>query len=165
MPSKLKIKMGHIEFEYEGDAQFDKDAIKDLFTHLESLVGVTPAAAFESPTPSGSGTEMTQQALNGLSNLHINSVAAKLGVSTGGELAVAAAAHIQIANSKPSFTRKELLDTMKAATQHYNANMSSNLSKMLTSLVTSKRANQLNQNDYSLSASELQSLKAKLGAE
>lgn len=73
MPSKLKIKMGHIEFEYEGDAQFDKDAIKDLFTHLESLVGVTPAAAFESAPPAvdypGVGIAGSEGGSHELSNL------------------------------------------------------------------------------------------------
>jgi hypothetical protein len=28
MPTKLKIKMGHIEFEYEGDAPYDTESVK-----------------------------------------------------------------------------------------------------------------------------------------
>ena len=42
MPTKLKIRMGHIEFEYEGDAIYDNEAVKDLFSHIESLAGAAP---------------------------------------------------------------------------------------------------------------------------
>jgi hypothetical protein len=42
MPTKLKIKMGHIEFEYEGEAPYDTESVKDLFTHLETLMSAAP---------------------------------------------------------------------------------------------------------------------------
>lgn len=168
MPSKLKIKMGHIEFEYEGDAQFDKDAIKDLFTHLESLVGVTPAAAFESG-PGGSADSAHPASSGGgdgddLSNLAANTIAARLSVKTGPDLVIAAAATLQIAQGKESFNRKQLLEAMQSAKTYYKASMGSNLSPAINTLVSGKRINSLNNNEMSLSAAELTTLRAKIAA-
>ena len=168
MPSKLKIKMGHIEFEYEGDAQFDKDAIKDLFTHLESLVGVTPAAAFESTPPAadhpGAGIAGSEGGNHELSNLAANTVAARLSVKTGSDLAIAAAATLQLSQGQDSFTRKQLLEAMQSAKTYYKTSMGSNLSKALDVLISSKRINSLSNNEMSLSAAEVASLKGKLVA-
>lgn len=172
MPSKLKIKMGHIEFEYEGDTQFDKDAIKDLFTHLESLVGVTPGTFLEGPA-SGSGDGggalggslgVGQNGGDELSNLAANTVAARLGVKTGPELAIAAAATLQIAQGKDSFTRKQLLEVMQSAKTYYKTSMGSNLGAALSTLVGTKRINALNNNEMSLPAAEIASLRAKIAA-
>lgn len=92
-------------------------------------------------------------------------MASKLGVKSGSDLVIASAAHLQLVSGQASFIRKEVLDTMKSATTYYNANMSSNLTKMIDSLITGKRLNQLNQSDYSLTANELATSKAKLLAQ
>lgn len=165
MPSKLKIKMGHIEFEYEGDAQFDAVAIKDLFSHLESLVGVTPPGAFDTPTPAA-GELAGPEGGNGNSALNYSSttIASKLGASTGPDLAIAAAAHLQLVSNKESFKRHELLETMKSAKSYYKAAMSGNLSKMLATLIAAGKVNELSNSEYSLSATEQANLKARLAA-
>lgn len=166
MLSKLKIKMGHVEFEYEGDAHFDAGAIKDLFSHLESLVGATPAAAFDSsPAP------IVVQPLGGAGgerpafNYSPNTIAAKLGAETGSDLLLAGAAYLQFVNGRESFKRQELHDAMKAAKNYYKANMSGNLSRMIAGLVSAGRINELSNSDFSLSAAEQSTLKGRLGAE
>lgn len=70
--------------------------------------------------------------------LRANSVAQKLKAKSGSEMTVAAAATLQLYDEKQTFTRTELLDTMKKATMHRNANISSNLTKILGTLVGSK---------------------------
>ena len=166
MASKLKIKMGHIEFEYEGDAQFDIEAIKDLFSHLESLVGVTPAAAFDTPS-SPPANQPPESASGGepMLNYSPNTIAAKLGAETGPDLLLAAAAHLQFVNGRDSFKRQELHDAMKAAKSYYKANMSGNLSKMIATMVSSGRINELSNSEFSLSAAEQSALKGRLAAE
>jgi hypothetical protein len=166
MPSKLKIKMGHIEFEYEGDAQFDNEAIKDLFSHLESLVGVTPAAAFDAPLGHPAGQPHESPGVGELPlNYSPNTIAAKLGAETGADLLLAAAAYLQFVNARESFKRQELHDAMKAAKSYYKANMGGNLSKMLAGLVSAGRINELSNSEFSLSAAEQSSLKGRLAAE
>lgn len=166
MPSKLKIKMGHIEFEYEGDSQFDGESIKDLFSHLETLVGVTPAAEFMTTSNNPSGTVFAA-APSGSSplNYSTNTLAAKLGAETGPDLLLAGAAYLQFVDGRESFKRQELHDAMKAAKSYYKANMSGNLSKMLASLVSAGRINELSNSEFSLSAAEQTALKARLAAE
>lgn len=162
MPSKLKIKMGHVEFEYEGDAHFDADAIKDLFSHLESLVGVAPAAAFDS-SPSLSGGQPGEAGEEQVAfNYSPNTIAAKLGAETGPDLLLAGAAYLQFVNGRESFKRQELHDAMKGAKSYYKANMGGNLSKMIAGLVSSGRVNELSNSEFSLSAAEQANLKGRL---
>jgi hypothetical protein len=168
LASKLKIKMGHLEFEYEGDAQFDTTAIKDLFTHLENLVGVTPAAAFENAANHGAatadaGTSADYAGTN--INMAVGTIAARLSVSSGPDLAIAAAAHLQLAQGMTSFKRADLLTAMQSATAYYKASMGGNLSKCLKTLVSSKKLNELTGGAYSLTAGEQTSLRARLEAE
>ncbi|MGH6760242.1 MAG: hypothetical protein ACRECW_01445 [Phyllobacterium sp.] len=167
MTSKLKIKMGHVEFEYEGDAQFDTAAIKDLFSHLESLVGVTPVAAFNSTQDNGVTTAAGTSDDNAATNLNmaVGTIAARLSVTSGPELAIAAAAYLQLAQKKASFNRADLLSAMKSATGYYKSSMSSNLSQSLKTLVSSKQLNELTGSAYSLTAAEQTSLRARLEAE
>lgn len=167
MPSKLKIRMGHIEFEYEGDAQFDTEAIKDLFTHLESLVGITPAAAFD---VSAAIPVAPVDALNGSGvepelNYSPNTIAARLNATTGPDLLLAAAAYLQLVKGHESFQRQAVLDTMKIAKTYYKANMRGNLSKMISTLVGAGRINELANSEFSLSATEQTAIRTRLAAE
>lgn len=159
MPTKLKIKMGHIEFEYEGDAAYDNEAVKDLFTHMESLMVSAAPGAFDNPDHvlSGGG-DTTPSTIN----LSIQSVCAHMKAKSGSEVAMAAAAHLQICEGKTSFTRKELLSGMQNANGYYNQAMSGNLTKILKGLIGSKRIMALSGEQMALSASELASAKAQL---
>ncbi|MNY49056.1 hypothetical protein D3C86_1844460 [compost metagenome] len=76
-------------------------------------------------------------------------------------MAVAAAATLQIFDDKQTFTRSELLETMKKATMHYKDSMSGNLSKMLGTLVGSK-FNQVSDGVYSLTSDAYHELETQL---
>jgi hypothetical protein len=164
MPTKLKIKMGHIEFEYEGEAPYDTEAVKDLFTHLETLMGAAPPGAFDTPPPppSSNGVDPDASAPSDFGNLAPNTVAARLNAKTGTDVAIAAGAHLQICLGKDTFNRDELRTNMQAQTNYYSAGMSGNLTKILKGLIASKRINSLANDQMSLSAGEIANLKAKL---
>lgn len=164
MTAKLRIKAGPVEFEYEGEAPLAVTDIKELFSYIETLfkspmaaevpeasalTKLLPAPASD-PAPTASGPK-----------LHVNSVAQKLKTKSGSELAVAAAATLQFYDNKETFTRTELLDTMKKATMYYNSNMSGNLTKSLGTLVGAK-FNQISDGVYSLASEEYQKLAAQL---
>lgn len=161
MSTKLKIKMGHIEFEYEGDAVYDKEAVKDLFSHIESMMVSVPKA-FDTPPSFGNGDAPVGGKTGELANLGMNTVAARLDVKSGPDLVMCASAYLQICQGKPTFSRRELLKAMQEATSHYNSGMNKNLSNFLKALITGKRLNSLAEDKMSLAASEIGSMKAKL---
>lgn len=164
MASRLKIKIGTVEFEYEGDTGFDIATIQELLTHLQSVVTTLPARAISAPF-SATDEQFGGRASAGdgdLANLSANTVAARLEVKTGTDMAVAAAAYLQLCQNKETFTRKDLLDTMQSAKTYYKTSMGSNLTKSIDTLIAGKRINSLNNNEMSLSAAELTSVKARL---
>lgn len=164
MTAKVRIKAGPVEFEYEGETELGVTDIKDLFSHIETLFKVPVLA--EGGEAHGPATPAAPAGDSGVANgggpkLHVNSVAQKLKAKTGSEVAVAAAATLQICDGKQTFSRTELLDMMKKATMHYSANMSGNLTKILGTLVGSK-FNQISDGVYSLTSGEYQKLAAQL---
>ncbi|MBA9061691.1 hypothetical protein GGQ91_001068 [Methylobacterium fujisawaense] len=164
MPTKLKIKVGHIEFEYEGDAVYDNEAVKDLFSHIESFAVAVPSGNFDAlPTQKdlengdeGAGDQ------SGISNLSVQTVAARLGGKSAKDVVLAAAGHLQICQGMKSFSRKELLLSMQNAHGYYNQTMSGNLSAVLKRLVAAKQIMTLTGEQMSLSAGELARLSAKI---
>jgi hypothetical protein len=93
--------------------------------------------------------------------LHVNSIAAKIDAKTGSDVAVAAAAYLQIVENKDSFSRQDLLNTMKAAKKYYKVSTSNNLRKHLNTLIGSK-FNQVAQDQYSLTSAEHKRLEIAL---
>ncbi len=164
MPTKLKIKIGHIEFEYEGEAPYDTDAVKDLFTHLETLMSSAPPGTFDAPLPPSSSNNVDPKSpvSDDLGNLAPNTVAARLNAKSGPDVAIVAAAHLQICKGKDTFDRDELRKSMQGATSYYKESMNGNLTQILDGLITSQRINSLANNRMSLSATEMASLKARL---
>ena len=163
MPTKLKIKMGHIEFEYEGDAVYDNEAVKDLFSHMESLMVLAPTGAFDTPLPPSVNGDASAGGETGeIATLGMNTVAARLEAKSGPDLVMCAAAYLQICQGRPTFARRELSKAMQDATNYYNAGMNKNLSNFLKTLTTGKRLNSLAEDKMSLAASEIGSMKAKL---
>jgi hypothetical protein len=166
MTAKVRMKAGPVEFEYEGETELGLADIKDLFTHIETLFQV-PILKENAQTNTASATSAGGNGMGASAQptpaqqLHINSIATKLGAKTGPDLAVAAAASLQIFSQKETFTRAELLETMKKATMHYEKNMSGNLTKILKSLVGSK-FNQVSEGVYSLDADAYQQMADKL---
>jgi hypothetical protein len=156
MSAKVRIKAGPVEFEYEGETEMSIDDIKDLFSHIETLFTVpslasSGAAAEDGDGQAGEAATVGKDAVG--EKLHINSVAAKMTAKSGTDVALAAAAHLQIVRHQSSFSRQELLSTMREASKYYKTSMSSNLTKSLNSLVGTK-FNQVGQDQYSLTAAE-----------
>jgi hypothetical protein len=164
MPAKVRIKAGPVEFEYEGETELSIADIKDLFSHIETLFTVPSLASVgnDSGAPDlDNGVVAPIQQSGRPSKLHVNSIAAKLDAKTGSDVAVAAAAYLQLIDGKDSFSRQKLLMTMKEAKKYYKVSMSNNLTKHLGSLLGSK-FNQVGQDQYSLTSAEHQRLEAAL---
>ncbi len=163
MPTKLKIKVGYIEFEYEGDADCDYEAVKDLFTHVQSLAGSAPRGTFDTHPPridpdDASGREVDAD----VAKLSVQTVTARLGGKSAKDVALAAAAHLHICQGRSSFSRKDLLAEMQKAHGYYNLAMSKNLSQTLQKLVSDKQLMTMTGDQMSLSAPELANLKVRI---
>jgi len=132
MESKIRIKLGPIEVEFEGSESFLKSELPALIKTVSELYKASDVAAPDEDEPDAPA------APGGKIELSTNSMAAKLNCKTGADLAVAAAAHIAFAKGQSVFSRKELLDEMKTASGYYKNNYSGNLTKILNGLVKSK---------------------------
>jgi hypothetical protein len=161
MATKLSVKIGKIEFEYEGETNFTQEDIKDLFSHLEAL---KPAqVAVELPSD---GENLQRSRSNGtVRPLSTSTIASRLGGKGASNVALAAAAHLQLVDGKETFTRQELNADMRAASQHYNENMAKNLSQTLKTMVTQKFLNEVKVGVYSLTAAKQTELEALLAGQ
>lgn len=159
MTAKVRIKAGPVEFEYEGETELAVADIKDLFSHIETLFKV-PVLAEGGETHASPPPPKTND-IASVQKLHINSIATKLGAKTGADVALAAAAALQIFDEKDTFTRTELLDMMKKGTMHYRDTMSGNLTSIIKSMLGPK-LNQISDGVYSLTNDAYQDLVGKL---
>ena len=150
MESKIRIKLGAIEVEFEGSEQFLKKELPDLIKTVSELYkGSNLPAEADNSLVSGAPPKI---------ELSTGSIATKLGCKSGGDLALAAAAHLTFAKKTPVFKRKILLSEMKTASAFYKASYSGNLTKILNQLLKSK-FNEPSSGSYALTAET----KEKLG--
>lgn len=159
MPSKIRIKVGEVEIEYEGDEQFSKKELAGLLTtvaELHNAVGVPhkktqQGASAQSDTPTTSNIKLTT-----------TSIAHKLSVKTGPDLLIAAAAHLTLVKHQATFSRQELLDEMKSATSYYNKNYAKNLSQNITSTLKENKLTESAKDTYALTAGAIKELETHL---
>jgi hypothetical protein len=160
MASKLRIKMGPVEVEYEGEENFLKEEFPQLLSAISSLYkqsnfeidSKSGAAANDNAPPSGAGKALIKATTS--------TIASKLGVKTGSDLIIAAAANLTLVQQKDSFTRQEISDQMKSATAFHNKNYISNLSSLLTTLVKNGVLNEIANNTYALNAQKRSEIEA-----
>lgn len=157
MTSKLRVKMGPIEIEYEGSEEFLKQELPELLQAVTTLY--KDSGISEPSTPAlGSQGETNTSGLQGTTNTY----AAKLGGSSGPELAIAAAARLRIGMSTETFSRAKLLEEMKSAASYYKKSYGSNLTKIIGTLVSNQKLIESAKDTYSLHANTEKELRAKL---
>lgn len=154
MTSKIKIKMGEIEIEYEGSEDFLKEELPELLSAVSDLYKKS------APSPNGdndSGFAGSTDIQGTTAN-----IAAKLGGSTGPDLAMASAVRLTLVLGKEKFQRKELLEEMQTATAYYKTSYSSNLTTTLNKLVKNDKLMEPAKDTYSLSASSRNNIGSQL---
>ena len=159
MSSKIRIRMGQLEVECEGTEEFLKKELPALLTAISSLYQQTGSRDVDDESPEEPVRKSRQRgAVVGTTG----SLAATLKVKSGSDLAVAAAAQLTIVQGKASFTRKELIVEMRTATGYFKDNYVSNLTKILGTLVTGQKFNEVSANTYALKAAEKERLEKEL---
>lgn len=160
MNTKLRIKMGAVEVEYEGSDDFLKKELPGLLKAVLALhAKADEADGSETAHILGPGSK----SLGALEKVSPSTAAVKLKVSSGAELGLAAAISL-FSEGKESFTRSELLSAMQQAKSHYKSSYSANLSNSLTTLIKSGAFLHQGGNNYALNANKREELEATLAA-
>lgn len=144
MESKIRIKLGSIEVEYEGSEAFLKKELPDLMKTVAELYKSVGAPIEQKDERDDDGRP------KGI-RLSTKSIAAKLNCSSGRDLVVAASAHLTLAKNHDSFTRKELLSEMQSAIGYYKKTYGDNLTNALNGLLKDGTLTELSGDNYSLS--------------
>lgn len=158
MTSKIRIRVGTTEIEFEGSEEYMREELPKL---VELLSDVAPNTEEDTPEeesevlPEGDPSKQTLQ-------MTTNTIATKIGAKTGSELVMAACAHLSFVKSADSFKRANILGEMKLATNFYKKNYSSNLSKSLKKLVADGKLLETAQDTYALDSKAKAELKAQI---
>lgn len=131
--AKIKIKVGDVEIDYEGNAAFLKDELLNIFKELNKLNADAPASRTaqhrKTPEDRSGGKSGGKHSIVDIANA--------LEAKTGPDLVMIAAAYLHFTEGKAEFTRLEILAAMKTATGYWHENYLGNLTSALKSLTKS----------------------------
>jgi|GEM_PF-836218 len=166
MESKIRVKMGEVEVEYEGAQEFLKTelpSILDAVFKLYEARGSTFAKVSAPPAPAsnGSAERVNGERVNGERKGTTAAFAARLGAKTGPDLMLAAAGKLALVDSMDVFTREQLLAEMRTASTFYRESYRKNLTSYLT-VMFRKDLNEVSAGKYSLTQSTRESLEKTL---
>lgn len=158
MSSKLRIRIGEVEIDYEGTEEFLKQELPQLLKtamELHKASGGPPAGAAGKTGALGGASKVA--------SLTTGSIAAKLGAKSGSDLLMAAAAHLALVKNTEPFTRQQLLTEMQSATSYYKTTYSTNLTSYINrALQKDGPLSETAKNSYALTAAARTDLEKKL---
>jgi hypothetical protein len=164
MVSKIRVRMGEVEVEFEGEEGYLKDGLPELLQSVAALYASSTATT-QQAAPSQSAAPSDNTAIDKAETLFqgsINTVAARLSVKQGPDLVIAVLAHSEFVQGKDRTTRAEVLNEMKNATGFFKSSYIGNLSKALSNLVKAGTINELTAGTYALADNTKKSISAKL---
>ena len=160
MESKIRVKIGTIEVEYEGSQDYIKDGLQDL---LETLLSSLPEDQLSEPVETEEPLSETPDPTKVKLEMTTNAISAKLKVSSATDLIIAACAHLTFVKGADSFKRSNMLAEIKTATNYYKKSFTNNLSKYLGTLVKSGKIIERAKDTYALDSKERIRLEKELG--
>lgn len=165
--SKIKIKLGAIEVEYEGSETFLKEELPQLLSAVSDLYAksraiLEPPSASQNTSANAATGSNTNVGNKPKLEATTGSIAAKLGCKSGPELVMAAAARLTFALQATTFARQKIIDEMKTASAYYKATYLNNLTSYLNNLVKDGKLNEPSQGNYALTAASLKDLEQRL---
>lgn len=158
--SKIKLKVGSVEVEFEGSEDYIKDELPNL---VELLCN-------NSPDENGEEEQNTEDVLPPSGDkskqkieMTTNAIAAKVNADSGADLVIAACAHLYLVKGHETFTRKNILAEMQTASNYYTKSRGKNLSKSLKLLQKDEKLIERSTDTYALSAGEKKRVESMLG--
>jgi hypothetical protein len=158
LSSKLRIRIGEVEIDYEGTEEFLKQELPQL---LKTAMELHRAAGADNKSGS-SGSSDGRKGGAGVPALTTGSIAAKLNATSGLDLLLAAGAHLTLVAKKETFSRQELLTEMQNASGYYKKSFSKNLTSYLNSALTDQKLTETAKNIFALSAKTRAELEGQL---
>lgn len=159
--TRLRIKIGATELEYEGNADSLQEelmsAVSGMLKKIESYVA--DVAELKEPLDGGTHPSSPTPSDDLIST---NTIATVMGAKSGTDLARAAAARLILVGGAQVVKRLELLDEMKQAHAFYKSTYRSNLSNMLNRLVSKDQFRLVEKDTYTLSQAEREFMGAVL---
>ena len=159
MTTKLRIKCGSIELEYEGELAFQK---ADVLSLLDKLSGLKPHVPDVSEDSLSDGAVGRARDADLVPVSSVSDIAQKLDAKTGPDLVIASCASLHFSNHKADFTRKDVTGTMREAKHFFKSSYANNLSTMLQALVKNGTLRSLGGERYALSHTAIADLKKRL---
>lgn len=158
MESKIKIRIGAVEVEYEGSESFLKN---DLSKFIKMVLEISDRSSLNISVSQERNEEIIVPEKSIIPQLSTNSIAAKISVKSGPDLAVAAAAHLTFIKGHDVFSRQDLLNEMKTASSYFKDTYRKNLTHTLRNLIKTK-FNEPSSGKYTLTAETKKSLRSIL---
>lgn len=158
--SKIRIKFGSIEVEFEGSESFLKEELPQLLSAVSELHATSGGQPI--------GTDSTPAAHDGSSpkakkiEATTASIAARLQAKSGPDLIMAAVARITYALGQDVCSRQMIGQEMKSASSYYKRTYMNNLSKYLDVLVKDNKLNEPSSGNYALTANARSELEPRL---
>jgi hypothetical protein len=158
MATKLRIRCGSIELEYEGELAFEKAYVVELLKNVSDLnLGLSEPSVGVRSDGVDEGASKNAVHVSGVSD-----IAQKLDAKTGPELVIASCASLHFTNQKVDFTRKDVTSTMREAKHFFKSSYANNLSTMLQGLVKNGTLRSLGGERYALSHTAIVDLTKRL---
>lgn len=155
---QLKLTMGGLQLEYDGDEAFFK-------TEIATFLGVVSKYASAAPPPitRKSQTDPEASKLDGaVPNHSTDTVAKLLNAKTGPELILAAVAKKILVDGDSTVDRSTITAEMKKATSYFKRTYQSNLSNYLDGLTKADSLRLVSENVYGLPVKMREALLPKL---
>lgn len=159
--AKIRIKMGIMEVEYEGESSFLEDGLSQLLSELVEL-------SQNMPTQVSIEDVDSEIVINSENNVPKSSHSRTIGVdfttsmvashsdaADAVDLALCAMAYLELKNGTKPNDRKAILSEMKTVSSIYNATMNKNHAANLKRLAKNRRINDMGSNKFSLGKEEL----------
>lgn len=159
MTSKIRIRLGATEIEFEGSEDYMREELPNLIGLLTDLSPAGSDQPEEESEVLPASSDSSKQKLQ----MTTNTIATKINSKSGGDLAIAACAHLALVKGQDSFKRANILGEMKLATNFYKKTFSNNLSASLKTLVKANKLLETSEDTYALDSKEKQRLESLLG--
>jgi hypothetical protein len=164
MTSKIRIKMGAIEVEYEGSQEFLKKDLQELLSAVAQLYTQSGCGTEDKDDVGDRGEDNDTGRRSRKSTLSgtTATIAGKLGAKSAPDLIIAAAAHLALVANKSEFSRKELHEQMKGASGYYKNNMQKNFTNYLNNRLKAGELVEPRTGHYALSSDKVTELRKSL---
>jgi hypothetical protein len=155
--SKLRIRIGDVEIDYEGSEDFLKQELPQLLQTAMELHRASGVPGVDKDCVANADVATPQ-----LASITTGTVAARLKVTSSADLLVAAAARLTLVAGKSTFTRQALLSEMQSASSYFKKSYTNNLTRTLSNAVAAGKLQETATGVYALSATTKQALEAQL---